>query len=137
MNLQAFTIGLIAAVNPQTPANLYFSTGPGPTQADGSRVPTYSQPSFIAAQVQPIGTGDQRKLDALNIQGVNNKIYISGQLRGMERVNRLGGDLVVLDDGETWLVKAVLEDWNKAGWCSVACVLQNDARVPYVQRPRF
>lgn len=137
MNLQAFTIGVISAVNPQTAANLYFSTGPGPTQPDGSQQPGYSSPTFISAQVQPMSSGDVRKLDALNIQPVNEKIYITGSLSGVERLSQKGGDLVVLENGATYLVVAVLEDWNSAGWCSVAVKEQNDNLLPYVQRPRF
>jgi hypothetical protein len=93
--------------------------------------------AFVSAQIQPLGSGDLRKLDSLNIQGVNNKIYITGMLRGIQRVNKFGGDLVVFPDGTTYLVRSVLEDWFMDGWTSVAVVLQNQSIVPYVQRPRF
>lgn len=137
MNLQNIAAGIVSAVNPQQPASVYLSTGPGPTQPDGSRTPTYDHPFTVSAQIQPLGTGDLRKLDALNIQGSNEKIYINGELRGIERVNRLGGDLVVLKTGETYLIKAVLEGWTNVGWCCVAVVLQDDAKVGPVRRPRF
>ena len=137
MNLQSVTVGVISAVNPQTPANLYFSTGPGPTQADGTQAPGFAPPQFISAQVQPVSSGDLRKIEALNIQPVNEKIYITGQLHGAERLSQLGGDLVVLENGATYLVIVVLEGWNSAGWCCVGVKQQNDNRLPYVQRPRF
>lgn len=137
MNLRAVVAGPTSAINPDSPANLYFSLGQGPTGADGTRPPLYSDPDFISAQVQPISTGDLRKLDALNLQPTNEKIYITGQLNGLNRLFKLGGDLVVLPNGATYLVKAVLEGWVSAGWCSVAVVQQNDNIVPYIQRPRF
>ncbi len=123
MNLQGLVVGYISAINPQQPASVLLSTGPGSTQPDGSRIPAYEDPFTVSAQVQPISTGDLRKLDALNIQGVNQKVYINGSLRGLQRVKKLGGDLVVLDCGDTYLVKAVLEQWPD--WVSAAVVLQN------------
>jgi hypothetical protein len=137
MNLQGFVQGVIGAVSPNQPANLLLSTGPGPTQPDGTKQPTYAPIEFIQAQIQPLTTGDLRKLDSLNIQGVNNRIYITGELRGLQRINQLGGDLVILPDGTTYLVRAVLENWYMDLWCLVAATLQNDKLVPYVQRPRF
>jgi hypothetical protein len=93
----------------------------------------------VSAQVQPISTGDLRKLDALNIQGVSQKVYLNGTLRGLQRINSLGGDLVVLDTGETYLVKAVMEQWAAGNimWVCCAIVLQNDAKSDYQDRPRF
>lgn len=137
MNLQQITASIISSINPTQPVTVYLSTGPGPTQPDGSRPPTYEDPFIASAQVQPITTGDLRKLDALNIQGVNQKVYLTGALRGIQRVNKLGGDLIVLKDGTTYLVKAVLEGWTNVGWCSVAVVLQDDQKVGFIHRPRF
>jgi hypothetical protein len=93
----------------------------------------------VSAQVQPITTGDLRKLDALNIQGVSQKAYLNGTLRGLQRINSLGGDLVVLDTGETYLVKAVLEQWAAGNvmWVCAAIVLQNDAKTSHLDRPAF
>lgn len=141
MNLNAIVAPYTAAVAPQQPATVMLSTGPAPTLPDGSRDPTYA-PSFeVTLAVQPVSTGDLRKLEGLNIQGVTEKLYLNGQLRGLQRINSLGGDLVVLRDGTTFLVKAVLEAWRFVsagnGWCCVAVQLQNDAKVPFVQRPRF
>jgi hypothetical protein len=138
MNLNALVAPIIGAVNPEQPITVYLSTGPGPTGVDGKRVPTYATPITATMQVQPITTGDLRKLEGLNLQGKFTKLYLNGALRGLERINSLGGDLVVLPDGTTYLIKAVLEGWTPtAGWCAVAAVLQNDNKLPFVQRPRF
>ena len=139
MNLNSIVAPIIGSVNPLQPASLLLSTGPGPTQPDGSRQPTYSDPFTVSAQIQPISTGDLRKLDALNIQGVSQKIYINGILRGLQRINALGGDLVILSTGETYLVKAVLEQWAAGNvmWVCCAIVLQSDPRLPFQDDPRF
>ena len=141
MNLNALVAPAVGLVNPRQAVTVYLSTGPSATAADGSRTGTYAEPFQTTAQVQPISTGDLRKLEGLNIQGVTEKIYLNGQLRGLQRINALGGDLIILPDGTTYLVMAVLEAWRFVsagnGWCSVAVVMQNDAKVPFVQRPRF
>jgi hypothetical protein len=138
MNLNAIAAPATGLVNPRQPVTVYLSTGPSGTAPDGSRLGTYDDPFNAVMQVQPISTGDLRKLEGLNIQGKFTKLYLDGALRGLERVNSLGGDLVVLKDGTTYLVKAVIEGWTPtAGWCSCAAVLQNDAKVPFIQRPRF
>lgn len=141
MNLNAIVAPAVGLISPQQPVTVYLSTGPTSTAPDGSRAGTYAEPFQATAQVQPISTGDLRKLEGLNIQGVNEKIYLNGQLRGLQRINALGGDLVILTDGTTYLVKAVLEAWRFVsagnGWCSVAVVLQNDQKMPFIQWPRF
>lgn len=140
MNLNAIAVQYTGAVTPPSTATLYLSTGPSATSASGNRTPTYAESFPLTLTVQPISTGDLRKLEGLNIQGVTEKLYLNGQLRGLQRVNKLGGDLVVLKDGTTYLVKAVLEAWRfvsaENGWCCVAVVLQNDAIVPDQDRPR-
>jgi len=140
VNLNQIVAPLINAVSPSQPVFVYLSTGPGATAADGSRSPTFDPPFEATMQIQPITTGDLRKLEGLNVQGVTDKLYLNGQLRGLQRINQLGGDLVILRDGTTYLVKAVLEAWRFVsagqGWCCVAVVLQNDAKLPLAQRPR-
>ncbi len=141
MNLNAIVAQYTGAVAPQQPATVMLSTGQSPTAPDGSRDPEYAPSFSVTLAVQPISTGDLRKLEGLNIQGVTEKLYLNGQLRGLQRINKLGGDLVVLPDGRTFLVKAVLEAWRFVsagnGWSCVAVTLQNDAVVPYGQRPRL
>jgi hypothetical protein len=141
VNLNAVVAPYTAAVAPQQPATVYLSTGQSPTAPDGSRAPLYADPFNVTLAVQPVSTGDLRKLEGLNIQGVSEKLYLNGQLRGLQRINQLGGDLVVLRDGTTYLVKAVLEAWRFVsagnGWSCVAVVLQNDAKVSFIERPRL
>lgn len=79
----------------------------------------------VMAQVQELTTRDLRQLEGLNVQESQRSIYLSGSLDAVVRVNEKGGDLVVLADGRTWLVTAVLEKWLT--WCKVAATLQDDS----------
>lgn len=141
MNINALVAPVTAAVSPSQAVTVYLSTGPAPTDVAGQRAPTYADSFNATAAIQPVSTGDLRKLEGLNIQGVTEKLYLNGQLRGLQRINKLGGDLVVLRDGTTFLVKAVLEAWRFVsagnGWCAVAVIMQNDAKVLFIERPRL
>ena len=141
MNLNAIVAPYTGAISPQQAATVMLSTGQSPTAPDGSRDPEYAPSFTVTLAVQPISTGDLRKLEGLNIQGVTEKLYLNGQLRGLQRINKLGGDLVVLRDGTTYLVKAVLEAWRFVsagnGWCSVAVIMQNDPKTSFQNIPRF
>lgn len=120
MNLHALVAPLISAVNPFTPGILRQSTG-YTTQADGSQAPSYTE-TPVSLQIQPISGGDLQKLDGLNLQAVNQSVYLSGTPDAVNRVNRKGGDLLIINK-QTWLVVTVLEDWP--GWVKLAVVLQN------------
>lgn len=132
MNLAAVANGVITVVNPNFPATLYVSTGN--TVVDHVQTPTYAAYG-IAAQVQPLSSGDLRQLDALNIQGAQKAIYLNGAALGVVRVQTRGGDLIVfpsgtLPEGNTWLVVASLEQWQGATWAKVAVELQDDSAIP-------
>lgn len=126
MNLHAIVSGAIGAINPFVAATVRRSTG-YTTDPDGSRVPTYS--TFpISVQVQALTYTDITLLDSLNIQGVRRAIYLSGEVEGIVRVDREGGDLIVfpagtLPEGNTWLAAVVLEAWPD--WRKIAITLQN------------
>ena len=82
----------------------------------------------LTAQVQPLGSGDVRHADALNIQGSRRAIYLTGQINGAIRVGLKGGDLVQLADGTNWLVTESLEPfYSTAGWTKALLTLQAGA----------
>lgn len=120
MNLHQIVSGAIGAINPPTLCKLQSSTGfvmEGVTQ-----VPQYA--CFdVMCQIQPLSSGDLRKLDALNIQGVNKAIYINGNVEGVNRVAIKGGDLFTFPDGTAWLVVVALENWPD--WSKIAVVKQD------------
>jgi hypothetical protein len=132
MNLSAIANGVITAVNLNSPATLFISTGS--TIVNFKQVPTYDKVA-IAAQVQPLTSKDLRQLDALNIQGAEKSIYLNGAALGISRIKQRGGDLIVFPDGtlpegNTWLVLASLEQWQGSTWAHVAVVLQDDIPDP-------
>lgn len=132
MNLQQIANGAITSINPNFPATLLISTGN--TVVNFKQVPTYDKLA-IAAQVQPLTSGDLRQLDALNIQGASKAIWLNGAALGISRIKQRGGDLIVfadgtLPEGNTWLVKASLEQWGGSVWAKVAVELQDDIPDP-------
>lgn len=125
MNLHGIAGPIVASVNPKTPAIIKLSSG-YTTLDDGSRVPTYRQPYLQSmAQVQPLTFRDIQQIDGLNLQGIRVGIYLDGELNGLVRSDRKGGDLVVISTGVhagTYLVALVLEQWPD--WVKVAATLQ-------------
>jgi hypothetical protein len=123
MNLHAIVTPAISAVNPPIVGTLYVSTGAS-KGADYSRTPTWLAAPDTSFQVQALTAKDIEHLDSLNIQGVTRAVYMNGNVEGLDRPAGKGGD-VLLFANRYWLVKAVLETWDTAGWCKVALALQN------------
>jgi len=123
MNLNAIAAGLTRAVNPPSDAILWIGTGQYDVTADGRQTPRWAAQFPVTIDVQELTSKDLRQLDGLNVQGVNNVAYISGEMNAVSRVRRKGGDMVTLPErGESYLVATVIEQW--ADWCKVALVLQ-------------
>jgi hypothetical protein len=83
----------------------------------------------LLAQIQPMTWRDLQQVDGLNVQGVRWKVYLSGEVDGMVRSEKKGGDLVIVPAGSrhagTWLVTQVLEQFPD--WVCAAITLQNAA----------
>jgi hypothetical protein len=131
MNLRAIANSVTSAINPNVGATLFISTGN--TVVNYKQVPAYDK-APVAAQVQPLTSGDIRQLDALNIQGAQKAIYLNGAALAISRIKKFGGDLVVFPDGtlpegNTWLVLASLEQWGSV-WAKCAVILQDDVPDP-------
>jgi len=128
VNLRAVANNITRAINPNNSATLYTSVGF--QIVNFVQIPAYTA-APVTAQVQPLSTGDIRHLDALNIQGAEKKLFLNGAMLGIIRIKQRGGDLIVFPDGtlpegNTWLVKANLEQWQGKTWCMVAVALQDD-----------
>lgn len=134
MNIHNLVRGAIGSINPDTAATLYRSSGYA-TSPDGKQVPQYAPPATVRAQVQDLNQRDIQHLLSLNVQGSQRVIYLNGALNGIVRVQSKGGDLVVLGNGEVWLVTAVLEQWPD--WCKVAVTLQDEDSVPFFPMLKF
>lgn len=122
MNLHGIVAPTISAVNPLVQVSVKVSTGYS-TAPDGKRVPTYAKAVTVLAQIQPLTGGELHHLDALNLQGDFQGIYINGRIDGLVRGENKGGDLITLSNGDVYLVTTVLESWPD--WTKVAATLQN------------
>lgn len=80
----------------------------------------------VPAQIQSMTYRDLQQTDGLNLQGDRRAIYFYGDIEGIVREDRKGGDLVTFPDGTVWLVAIVLETWGPSkDWCKVAVTRQN------------
>lgn len=144
MDLHARVRGAITQVNPDRPVTLYESQGYS-VGANGRQIPIYSiaggsgelQPgdlvlglgsdddavtgSFVG-QIQALTGDDLKQIGALNLNGEMRRLYLKGATHGVARALTKGGDLVVFEDGSTWLVTQLLEQWPD--WCAAAVTLQ-------------
>lgn len=123
MNLHAIVAGAIAVVNPMIAATLRVSTG-YTTAPNGSQVPAYADSVPITVQMQPLPTDDLKLVEGMGIQGIRQKFYAFGNIKGMVRKDGTGGDMIQLADGTVWKTVIVTEDWPD--WCSVIATQQID-----------
>jgi hypothetical protein len=128
VNLHQVVSGAIGAINPLVLSEWRVSTGYN-TQPDGTRTPNYRVIESVPIQVQALTYTDLQKLGGLNIEGTRRKVYMNGNVEGLDRQAIKGGDLITMGTAPgfpgptTWLVSQVLEHWPD--WCSVAITLQN------------
>lgn len=82
---------------------------------------------IVQAQIQPVGWRDLQQLEGLNLGGVRSKVYLSGALDAVRRVDNKGGDLILISSGARsnrgiWLVAMILEQFPD--WVCAAITLQ-------------
>jgi hypothetical protein len=123
MNLHGIVSNTIAMVNPMETAMVQRSNG-YTTDDSGRQVPTYAPLRQIRCQIQSLQYTDLMQIAGLNIQGVKRKIYLNGHLDAVIRSRREGGDLIQMQNGDTYLIVQVLEHWPD--WSCLAVVLQTD-----------
>jgi len=121
LNLHGIVSGAIGAINPQRAIMVLQSTG-YTTADDGTQMPTYRTLN-VSGQIQDLSGKDIMRLNGLNIQGVMQKAYLTGNFEGVFRVLGKGGDLLKFG-GRTYLVTVVLERWPD--WVCVALTMQMD-----------
>lgn len=135
MNLHGLVSGYIGAVNPNVQVTLKKSTGRYTKDEAGVRTPIYER-MIIPVQVQALTFGDIQKMEGLNIQGIRRAIYANGEIAGLIRVSKDGGDLIefpirspslpelsTLMRPSVWLCAHVLEQWPN--WVKIAITLQD------------
>lgn len=131
MNLHGIAGPVIAAVNPMIPVGLKISLGQSLPAPDGTLVPRYSDEISVTGQIQPVTWGDLQMLDGINLGGVRWKIYLHGEINGVVRPEKKGGDIVIVRGGRhqgEWLTVQVLEQFPD--WVCAAIVLQTAAPTP-------
>ncbi len=82
----------------------------------------------VLAQVQPVQWRDIQFLEGLNLGGVRWKAYLNGEVDGIVRPEKKGGDLIIISSGRhqgVWLCVQVLEQWPD--WVVCAITLQDGA----------
>ena len=123
MNLHGIVSGAIGSINPQQSMTILISAG-YTTSIDGTQIPSYNIIQ-TAGQVQELTGKDIMRLNGLNVQGVTQKAYLTGDFEGVFRVLGKGGDLIKFGS-QTYLVTAVLERW--ADWVCVGLTMQLDGQ---------
>lgn len=121
LNLHSVSSGALNGLFPMKMAIVRrFS---GMTQgADYSRTPTYDEhPEKV--RVTALSQKELEHMFDQNVQGILQKVFLSGYWEGVDRRNSKGGDLIVLD-GVTWLVVEVLAAYPK--WSAVCVQKQVD-----------
>jgi hypothetical protein len=121
LNLHGIVSGAIGAINPQRSITVLQSTG-YTTADDGTQMPIYRTLN-VTGQIQDLSGKDIMRLNGLNIQGLMQKAYLTGDFEGVFRVLGKGGDLLKFG-GRTYLVTVVLERWPD--WVCVALTMQMD-----------
>lgn len=121
MNLHGIASPYIGAVNPNISVSMQQSAG-YTIASDGTQIPSYAAPVMLLGQVQELTIRDLQKLDGMNIQGAQRKIYLNGAWNPVVRSTGQGGDLATLPDATIWLVVATLELWPD--WVCIAVTRQ-------------
>lgn len=129
MNLHSVVASAINAINPFLTVNIQRSTG-STVGADGLSTPTYAAILPVQGQVQALTARELSQISGLNQQGEKLAIYVNGTLLGEVSPDSVGGDILTLPDGSTWLVLQVLENWSRSAfWTKAAIVRQRDTSI--------
>ena len=123
VNLRAIANRATSTINPNIPAIWKASTG-YTTGTAGKTVPSYAADVQLIVQAQALSKAEIQHIDAMNLSPCDRAVYVNGQVNAVDREAQTGGDLLVFE-GRTWLVVAILEGFTTAGWCKIAVTQQN------------
>ena len=123
MNLRNIANAATRSINPNVVAQ-WSRYGGYTTAASGKTETTYAAPVAVTIQAQALTKADIQHIDALNLSPCERAVYVNAQVSAIDREDQTGGDLLVFE-GRTWLVTAILEGWTTAGWCKAALTKQN------------
>lgn len=123
VNLRNIANKATRTINPNIPAIWKASMG-YTTGMAGKTTPSYAADVQLIIQAQALTKKEIEHIDAMNLSPCDRAVYVNGQVNGIDRESQTGGDLLVFE-GRTWLVVAILEGWTTAGWCKAALTQQN------------
>jgi hypothetical protein len=124
MNLHDIVSGAIGTINPPMTAMIAKNLG-YTTSGSGTRTASYATPIAVEVQRQSLVYEDMVQIEGLNLQGEICAFYLDGNWQGVVRGDGVGGDLLTLPSGTTWLVVKLLENWRETdGWVKICCVRQ-------------
>jgi hypothetical protein len=130
MNLRLLANTNTQNINPNISATWKHSSG-YTNNADYTRTPTYTT-TTVKVQVQAMTAEDLKHIQELNIEGVVRSVYIYGNLQGIVRADKMGGDIldfVEVPSGPTqsWKVVKVVETWPD--WAHVIVCMLNPSTI--------
>jgi len=129
MNLHSIVAPIIGVINPPLTVQIKRSTG-YTVGSDGLRTPTYAAILPVQGQTQALTAKELAQMSGLNQQGEKLGIWVNGTLLGENAADGVGGDILTLPDGSTWLVLVVFENWARsASWSHAGLVRQRDTAV--------
>lgn len=121
INLHQIARGAVAALHPEETVLLVQSIGQ--QNVAGRLVPQYAEPFAVVAQIQAMGADELAHVEKTDSTKICRKAWLNEPRRpvaGVVRELARNGDFIRRGDGSWWLVTAVLEDFSKSGWVSVA-----------------
>lgn len=125
MNLRAMANASTQTVNPNIPITYCANSG-YTTDAAGHRTPSTTD-TALTGQVQALTGDDLKHIDGLNVQGLYRSVYLYGNIQGVVRSDKKGGDVLRFPQVpggvvQNWLVVQVMENWPQ--WAKVIVCLQ-------------
>ena len=129
LNLHHIVRGAINAVNPDVTVQILRSAGSKPDES-GFAVPSFDRLYDVPTQIQSEGDAALFHADMAGANTVVRRIYLytpkarDEQPAGIWRPLARSGDYIVQEDGTTWLVSAVIENFAGVHWLCVRATLQ-------------
>lgn len=121
MNLHDVVAGAIGSVNPHETVTIWRCTGVNTVK--GVVTPVYA-PLTRRAQIQQPSPSDLQQNERVARAEHSLKAWINVPADTINRNAQTAGDIIQRDDGTYWLIVAIREAFERAGWLSVLCVEQ-------------
>jgi hypothetical protein len=131
LNLHSLVRGVITVNKADSPFTVYRSVGQ--QNVGGIMTALYIKIEGYTGQWQSEGDSALYHADLGTQSTITRKVYLyapkdkSSRVWSVYRLNSRSGDYLQDDEGNYWLVTAVLEDFSDVGWESLRVTLQQTA----------